>query len=235
VVATSRNALVLGLLAILLMPLGGLGNRTGVVPLLLALLAGMVGAALLGAAATIIGGYVVWRGGRRPSAIAGMVLGLVTVGTFVYWLERGFGAPSIHDISTDIANPPTFEAVVPLRGDANTLEYDPQVGAQQQQAYPDVVPLTLAVPPAEAFERALAAAQDNGWEIVGTDRQRGRLEAIGTTFWYGFKDDVVIRITPAGAAARVDIRSVSRLGRNDLETNARRIRRYLNTLRGGSA
>jgi uncharacterized protein (DUF1499 family) len=233
--ATSRNAVILGLLAVLLMPAGGLGNRTGVIPMILALLVGMVGAALLGAAAIIIGTYVAWRGGPKPSAIGGIVLGLVSVGIFGYWLERGFGAPLIHDITTDIANPPTYEAVVPLRGNANTLDYDPQVGAQQQEAYPDIVPLTLPEPPAEAFERALTAAQDLGWQVVSTDRQAARIEAIATTFWYGFKDDVVIRLTSAGAGTRVDVRSVSRLGRNDLETNARRIRRYLTTLRGGRA
>jgi uncharacterized protein (DUF1499 family) len=233
--ATSRNALILGMLGVLLMPAGGLGNRTGVVPMVLALLVGMVGAGLLGAAAVIIGAYVSWRGGPKPGAIAGIVLGLLSVGILVYWLERGFGAPLIHDITTDIANPPTYEAVVPLRGNANTLDYDPQVGVQQQEAYPDIVPLTLPEPPAEAFERALAAAQDFGWQIVGADRQAGRIEAIATTFWYGFKDDIVIRLTPHGGGTRVDVRSLSRLGRNDLETNARRIRRYLMMLRDGPA
>src|SRR5687768_9904266 len=213
------------------MPAGGLGNRSEVMPMVLALAGGMIGGALLGAAAVVMGISAARRGEPKAVALAGVVLGVVSVGILVYWLERGFGAPLIHDITTDIANPPTYEAVVPLRGDVNTLDYDPQVGQQQRQAYPDIAPLTLTEPPAQAFERALAAARELGWEIVGTDRDRGRIEAIGTTFWYGFKDDVVIRLTPAGTGTRVDVRSVSRLGRNDLETNARRIRRYLTALR----
>jgi uncharacterized protein (DUF1499 family) len=43
----------------------------------------------------------------------------------------------------------------------------------------------------------------------------------------GFKDDIVIRVSPAGTGSRIDVRSESRLGEGDLGKNARRIRAYL--------
>jgi len=226
-----RVALLLGSVALLLMPLAGLGHRAGIYHFAVALSLGMTLAPLLGAAAVIIGVRALRRGGRTPIALAGIVFGLVSVAIPVYWLQRGLRAPLIHDITTDVANPPTYDAIVPLRANDNPLDYDPEVGRQQQEAYPYIVPLTLSVPPAEAFTRALATAQDLGWDIVAANQQASRIEAIALTYWYGFKDDVVIRLTPEGAGTRVDVRSVSRVGANDLETNARRIRRYLTSLR----
>jgi uncharacterized protein (DUF1499 family) len=66
------------------------------------------------------------------------------------------------------------------------------------------------------------------WKIVDENQAEGRIEATATTLWFGFKDDVVIRIAPSpGNGTRVDIRSVSRVGLSDLGTNARRIRTFL--------
>ena len=87
------------------------------------------------------------------------------------------------------------------------------------------------MPPEQAFDRALAVAQQAGWDIVADDRNAGRIEATDTTRWFGFKDDVVVRLIPWGAGTRVDVRSVSRVGRSDVGTNARRIRQYLSALR----
>jgi uncharacterized protein (DUF1499 family) len=104
------------------------------------------------------------------------------------------------------------------------------VAAQQRRAYPDLSPVTLSAPPDQAFAAALAVAQGKGWEIVTADSAGGRIEATDTTRWFGFKDDVVIRLTEWGAGTRVDVRSVSRVGRGDAGTNARRIREFLDEL-----
>jgi len=45
-----------------------------------------------------------------------------------------------------------------------------------------------------------------------------------------FKDDVVVRVAPATNGSRIDVRSVSRVGRSDLGANARRIRMFLTAL-----
>lgn len=230
-------ALALGIAAVLLMPAAGLGYRSGLLPLSMALSLGMGAAALLGLAAiatTIVAmrSYLPTRG-IVINALA-LALGLVALVIPLLWLRAAATVPSIHDITTDVANPPSFDAVVARRSDAvNTLDYDPSVGRLQQAGYPDLGPIVLAEPPGPVFERALRAARAAGWEMVSVDATAGRIEATDTTFWFGFKDDIVIRLTPQDGATRVDVRSVSRLGRSDVGTNARRIRAYLASLQAG--
>lgn len=177
----------------------------------------------------------------RPTAGRLLVIGMLgaalgATAAFVpwRWRERARSVPPIHDITTDLDHPPTFDAVLPLRaGVRNSAEYGgPEVAAQQRAAYSDIQPQVLSVPPGSAFTRALAAARAMGWFIVAADSVAGRIEATATTTWFGFKDDVVVRITPIAGGSRVDVRSVSRVGRSDVGTNAARIRRYLRHLAG---
>lgn len=142
--------------------------------------------------------------------------------------------PAIHDITTDMEDPPAFVAVLPLRADApNPPEYDPEIAPEQREAYPDLVPIILDDPPATVFAHALGAVDALGWELVGDDAAAGRIEATDTTFWYGFKDDVVVRIRPDGSGSRVDVRSKSRVGGSDVGANAARIRAFTERLSGG--
>jgi uncharacterized protein (DUF1499 family) len=80
------------------------------------------------------------------------------------------------------------------------------------------------------FQGAVAAARRMGWTVVATVPAEGRLEATASTPWFGFVDDVVVRVTPAPQGTRVDVRSVSRVGRSDLGANAKRIRKYIGAL-----
>ena len=66
-----------------------------------------------------------------------------------------------------------------------------------------------------------------GWEIVDANPGQGRIEATDATFWFGFKDDMVVRVAPTETGSRVDVRSLSRVGRSDVGTNAKRIRAFL--------
>jgi uncharacterized protein (DUF1499 family) len=181
------------------------------------------------AAAALTGGLAYRRGERLGVLLAGLafVAGLVAAGVPVQWARAGRRLPMIHDLTTDLENPPTFVAVVPLRGDANSLDRPPALAEQQRAGYPDLAPITLPAPQDQVFDRALAAAQEMGWVIVTADTSTGRIEATDTTRWFGFKDDVVVRLTPWGSGTRVDVRSVSRVGVSDTGTNAKRIRDYL--------
>ncbi|MFM9865552.1 MAG: DUF1499 domain-containing protein [Micropepsaceae bacterium] len=140
--------------------------------------------------------------------------------------------PFIHDITTDTANPPAFVAIAPLRAAApNGVDYktDP---TKQQSGYPDIQPLvTPDVAPADLFTRAEATAKAMGWEIVAAEAAEGRIEATDTTQWWGFKDDIIIRISAEGTGSRLDIRSMSRVGGSDLGKNAERIRAFLAKLK----
>jgi hypothetical protein len=175
------------------------------------------------------------RAGLWPLGLA-LALGVISAGVPWLWLRRARAVPPIHDISTDTDDPPAFVAVLPLRaGAANPATYGgPEVAAAQHQAYPDLRSVVLdSVAPGAAFTRALAAARGSGWDLVAADSAAGRIEATATTGWFGFKDDVVIRIEPAGGGSKVDVRSVSRVGQSDVGTNARRIRAYLQRLTAG--
>jgi uncharacterized protein (DUF1499 family) len=230
-----RIALVLAVVALLAVALPGPGNRLGVWGFRTGLRLMSYGAyaALAAAALALVG--LLMGGARRLSALA-LVIGLASFGG-PYALRRvAQSVPPIHDISTDTANPPIFVAVLARRtGASNAVEYGGDaIAAQQRAAYPDVQPLQLPSPPPQAFERALAAARAMGWEIVDAQPAEGRLEATATTPWFGFKDDVVVRIRPHGGGSVVDVRSLSRVGRSDLGANAKRIRAYLERLRSAS-
>jgi len=174
-----------------------------------------------------------WRRQRKAAwvAVLALVAGLAAAGIPYSWQRRASRVPPIHDITTDLDKPPEFEAIVPLRADApNTLDRPPMLAAQQREGYPDLAPLTLSLPPERVFNRALDVAGRMGWEIVGSDQASGRIEATDTTRWFGFKDDIAVRVMPWGSGTRVDMRSVSRVGRSDVGTNARRIRDFLDEL-----
>jgi len=169
------------------------------------------------------------RAGRIATLATALVIGAGAA--YVPWqlLQTARGLPPINDITTDTENPPVFVAVVPLRaGTPVPVTYaGSETAAKQRAAYPDIRPLELPVPPASAFARALDAAKSSGWEIDATDPPSGRIEATATTPWFGFRDDVVVRITPTSSGSKVDVRSLSRVGKGDVGANANRIRAFL--------
>jgi len=176
------------------------------------------------------------RSTSMRTAAAAMMLSLVAIGSLGVIAWKGSRVPAIHDITTDTVQPPPFLAVLPLRAGAlNPTDYGgADVAAKQQRAYPDIVPLLLNVPPGRGFDRSLAAAKAMRWDIVASDPAGGRIEATDTTFWFGFKDDVVVRVTPQPTGCRVDARSLSRVGGGDLGANAARVRAFLAAVNAGS-
>lgn len=171
-------------------------------------------------------------------ALLGLTLSLAVVSIPIYWLLMARSVPPIHDITTDTENPPAFSALLPVRAEApNPSHYGgSSIAAQQQKAYPDIKPLRLPLNPKTTLDEALTIARSLGWNIIAvesreTEKGGIRLEATDTTLWFGFSDDVVVRITPLDNGSRVDVRSVSRVGRSDVGTNARRIRAFLAALK----
>lgn len=132
--------------------------------------------------------------------------------------------PPIHDITTDTDNPPVFDSGVYYRGEnANPLDIKPEVIETQKQYYPSVAPIESALSPDDAFERAAEVAEAMGWRIYSSDPANGLIEASYTSFWFGFVDDIVIRVRRTETGSRIDLRSVSRVGISDLGANAARI------------
>jgi len=164
-------------------------------------------------------------------ALIAIAVGGVALALPLSLQTRAKSAPPIHDITTDFTNPPAFVALKKQRDDApNGATYGGSIVADQQRAsYPDIAPVMLALPPAQAMAKAQQVARDMGWQIVASDANQ--LEATATTPWFGFKDDIVIRVQADGTGSRIDIRSVSRIGKSDLGTNARRVREVIERLK----
>ena len=81
--------------------------------------------------------------------------------------------------------------------------------------------------PVAAFDRALVVVRELEWEIYNEDRDAGIIEAVDTTSFMAFKDDVVIRIRPLQGGSLLDLRSVSRVGKGDIGANAKRINAFI--------
>jgi hypothetical protein len=219
-------AVLLALVAALLLVVSGPGTRFDLWSYRLGLGLFRWAAYLALAAALLAVFALAWPRSRAAGVsmpLIALVLGLVVFYVPFEFQRMARSVPSINDITTDPDHPPQY-----LTG---PKAYPGAAFARQQKAaYPDLSGVTLAMPPREAFARALSAAEAMGWEVVGRDAEAGRIEAVDTTRWFGFKDDIAVRITPAGGGSRIDVRSKSRVGRNDLGTNARRIRAYLQRL-----
>lgn len=167
--------------------------------------------------------------GWGPGLVA-LVVGVVYVAIPAYYFYMVLPkVPRIHDISTDTDNPPAFVAIAPLRAKyINPAPYDgPETAKLQKEAYPDLTTLKLSKPPAEAFAAAMGATQALGLGLVNASEKDGLIEASSRTLFFGFIDDVVIRVQPDGSGSKIDIRSKSREGRSDFGVNAARIRKLL--------
>jgi uncharacterized protein (DUF1499 family) len=235
--------LALAVIAVVLLAVGPIGWRAGWWHFRFAFLNLMPWAAYFGMAALVASALTLllgrsrieWRG-IGIAILAFAVGGLIAYVPWHYDQIRRT-APPIHDITTDPDNPPVFVAVVPLREaeGGNPVAYEgTKIAEQQRRAYPDIVPLTLALAPSAAFNRALDTAQRMGWTIVASDDAVGMIEASDRSRWFGFVDDIVIRITTSGSGSRIDLRSSSRLGRSDFGVNAARVEAYLSELRAST-
>lgn len=163
-------------------------------------------------------------------ALLGVVTALPLVAMAIHWEYATRTYPPINDISTDTDDAPVFWDM-PIATDYPGAK----VAALQTGAYPNLAPLKLAMPPNQAFEHALAVAKDNGWEIVSSVPEEGRIEATAKSLLYGFTDEVAVRVKATDGGSLVDVRSRSRTGRIDRGVNAKRIRAYLASVNAHAA
>ena len=201
--------------------------QTGLGLLKWAAYCGLAGAA---AAFVLIVLLVVPRWRVRPWVpILALCFGLAAAAPPIIMLGHAKSVPPIHDITTDAFDPPQFVALAAMRATVpNGAKYGGMdIAAKQQKGYPDIKSVILKDPPQKAMQSAIDAARSCGWEVVSSDAPTGRIEATDTSLWFGFKDDIIVRVRPDGSGSRVDVRSVSRVGESDIGTNAKRVREYL--------
>jgi len=232
----SRAILIGAVVAAALLPIGAIGTRLGIWSFMggFTLLAAGTGLAAIGLIVGIAGIIAAKRRGLKddkPPVYIGSLISLLILVLMGMQFMTASSVPPIHNISTDVSDPPAFDKVATLRGEgANPLEYDAdQVAPLQQEAYPWVKTLVIPLAPADALQQSVRTLEGMGLEIVHVDEEAGLAEATDTTFWFGFKDDVVVRVRPdpSGNGSLVDMRSVSRVGLSDLGANARRIGQFL--------
>lgn len=173
----------------------------------------------------------------KAKAIVYVVFSLIitgaVAGTALYWQQRAQSVPPIHDITTDLNNPPEFSAIVRLREDApNPPEYaGPETAEMQRESYPEIQSLELSHDFQDVMDAAVMLVTEREWKLVAVNRKEGRIEATETLPWFGFKDDVVLRFTQTDMGGTiVDMRSKSRIGRSDVGVNAQRIEELLEDL-----
>jgi uncharacterized protein (DUF1499 family) len=236
-----RLALGLAIAAFLLLAVAPLGWRAGwwhfrfAFTWLMASSGVAAGVAAAAAALTLALGWDQLDPSGAAIAAVALLLGLALA--YVPWSYNRLRStlPRIHDITTDAENPPVFAAVLPARAaeSAASVAYEgPELAKLQRAAYADIAPLLATKPPAEAFQLALDTARSMpGWTIVAADPIAGCIEASQQSRWFGFTDDIAIRVTPQGQASRIDMRSMSRQGRSDFGVNAARIRAYMAALK----
>lgn len=239
-------AVVVAAIALLIMPAVSLGRIGGVLDWQTALRAfsydlyAALAAVVLGLVAFAVNRLRPWGSFRLGGAAFAFLAGVGVMVPMVMTGYRALRAPPIHDITTDTEDPPKFVAALPLRADAhalNSTDYDPNTALLQHAFYPDIKPAVLPLPIDEAFRRVLDEARLEGFNIIAADRDQGRIEAIASTFWIRFNDDVVFRLVAQGPnATKIDMRSESRVGGSDTGTNAARVRRFLTAIeRTGTA
>jgi len=223
-----------------LLPLGALGSRFGFWPFTVGFL-GLAAGTILAALGVILGvvGLIVANKrnlpGNKPPIYTGLGISVLILAVVGSLFNSAYSVPPIHNISTDVSDPPQFDKVIALRGEgSNPLEYDREtIAPLQSEHYPWVKPFVSDQSPADAYAGAMAAVEDLGLDVVNADAAGGLIEATATTFWFGFKDDVVVRVRAMEGGSVVDVRSVSRVGVSDLGTNARRIGEILEAIGAG--
>ena len=193
---------------------------------------------------SMIAGFVM-RKNKDQARVARMAaliafIPIIGIGSQVFTAKS---VPFIHNISTDTINPPAFDKVVSLRSaEHNPHEYKGEtivdeasgqtLAELQLAAYPNVVTLVSDLSKAEAHAKAKSVAEEMGWELVNSDADAGIIEATQTTMIWGFKDDVVVRLSDVSGKVAVDLHSVSRIGGSDLGANAKRIETFLAKFKG---
>ena len=195
-------------------------------------------AALVFAASAVLLAFAafvaIWRQGLTGlgRAVLGLFLGSALLAYPAYLAYRANALPAITDVTTNTADPPAFDLLARLRPRGSSVYPRARAAPLQEAAYPDIAPLETEISAAIAYRVVLGVVTKRKWLIVdarppAAPRRAGVIEAVSRTLIMGFRDDVAIRVSAAGAGAKIDIRSASRYGSHDLGANAARVRDLL--------
>lgn len=148
--------------------------------------------------------------------------------------------PKIHDITTDFENPSAinFAASLPRKnppryvGAEKASHSEMSIAQEQRAAFPEIAPIIIDASLESVLQQSVAAINDMNMETLETemDGETAIIEAVFTSFWFGFSDDFIVRVKSQGGSLKIDVRSKSRVGVADLGANANRIEDFLSRL-----
>ncbi|OFX05998.1 MAG: hypothetical protein A3E78_01430 [Alphaproteobacteria bacterium RIFCSPHIGHO2_12_FULL_63_12] len=191
----------------------------------------------------LVSAFMRQRGAAALGIIAALVAG--ASGFVPIKMKAAFeGNPFIHEVTTDFDNPPAIVAAAnePRKNPAeyrgmDKVPNDPNgliVADAQRLAFPDIAPILAEADLTTATAVAKDVVTAMGMKILAdgpADNVAGggwRIEAVATSFWFGFKDDFIVRLTPMeDGRTKIDLRSKSRVGGSDLGANAARVRDFM--------
>jgi Protein of unknown function (DUF1499) len=203
---------------------------------LIAVLGGAAVIACVAVLAALLAFAIIWHSGRQGAgqAFFGLILAVLLLAYPAYLGQQIIRLPRLHDISTDIADPPSFSisrAALAAR-DGTTARSMPLAARKPQtKAYPEIQPILLDLDAQESFDAVLKAVAANGWRIVEKRAPGGRMglghvDAIALSFLLHFPSDITVRLRPLAGQTRIDIRSVARFGPFDFGAGARNIAKF---------
>ncbi len=184
----------------------------------------------------------IWRTGHRGAGLAAgafaLTLSLAAYPAFL--AAQALRFPAINDVSTDLEHPLTYMTSLRARV-ARAGRTPPPASAQTQEiqkaAYPALRPALVEMEPSQAYQLVLRLAKASGWRIVDGNPPNpsgdgvARVDATDHSLFFGFADDIAIRITPLATQTRIDVRSTSRVWPHDFGANAHRVERFLAEIR----
>jgi uncharacterized protein (DUF1499 family) len=216
--------------ACVLMPVAALGTKFGLWPFTIGFLV-LASSILLALITIVIAAIYILKeaySADKPGMRNAALLAFVPMAIVAAIVAGAGDVPPIHNITTNLDNPPKYQALLPLRAEgSNPLEITAPVATIHRAGYPDLKPVISDLSAEQAIAKAEQLAQSLGWVIVPGQRDN-YVEATVSSFWFGFTDDIVIRATPAQNGSIIDLRSVSRVGKSDLGANAKRIKLFIN-------
>jgi len=231
IVSLPQSILVSGCLAVLLLPVGALGSKHDLWEFTTGFTIVATGV-MLSTICVFLVVINIFRHGKiafynQARVHVGFTCSLFVLSFFVYQFYLAILHPPVNDVTTDLLDPPRFEVARFPESFENASTLNAGLGERSYNGSSKVQTFSSRLSPPDAFDVALEIVNGRDWKIRLSSRDKGSIEFTDTTFWFGFKDDGVIRIRQDRMGSLVDMRSVSRVGKSDLGTNARRIQHFL--------
>ena len=236
---SSRTLFTASIIFVLVLVSGPLGYKHGfslLIPSIISLLVGLLGVLLVFLSSLVMLFVAIKYKliSDRKVLLAGLLVSIFPIIVIVPQALDGISAPQINDISTDTISPPPFNKLLIRRRTANSkfslndhaLSKEERIKIQNH-FYPELKALSSPLDFESALLRSAVLLRQQGMDIITIDEDKGFIEAVDTSFWFGFKDDVVVRLKSHSNRTEIDIRSASRIGLRDFGKNAARVRRFL--------